>query len=65
MYAFTCLQTLTTPGSRRQQLVGDSGLSGRGAGEEPLSEEPPEGMFKPVAEPNQLDNMLLSNQMER
>ena len=33
------------------------------AGEEPLSEEPPEGMFKPVAEPNQLDNMLLSNQM--
>lgn len=33
------------------------------AGEEPLSEDPPEGMFKPVAEPNQLDNMLLSNQM--
>jgi translation initiation factor 3 subunit H len=33
------------------------------AGEEALSEEPPEGMFKPVAEPNQLDNMLLSNQM--
>lgn len=32
-------------------------------GEEPLSEDPPEGMFKPVAEPNQLDNMLLSNQM--
>lgn len=34
-----------------------------GAGEEPLAEDPPEGMFKPVAEPNQLDNMLLSNQM--
>lgn len=33
------------------------------AGEEPLGEEPPEGLFKPVAEPNQLDNMLLSNQM--
>lgn len=28
-------------------------------GEEPLPEDPPEGMFKPVAEPNQLDNMLL------
>ncbi|KAL4450191.1 hypothetical protein ABPG77_010860 [Micractinium sp. CCAP 211/92] len=38
-------------------------LARRAAGEEPLSEEPPEGMFKPVAEPNQLDNMLLSNQM--
>lgn len=35
------------------------------AGEEPLPEDPPEGMFKPVAEPNQLDNMLLSNQMSR
>lgn len=33
------------------------------AGEETLSEDPPEGMFKAVAEPNQLDNMLLSNQM--
>lgn len=33
------------------------------AGEEPLTEDPPEGMFKPVTEPNQLDNMLLSNQM--
>lgn len=33
------------------------------AGEEPLTEDPPEGMFKAVAEPNQLDNMLLSNQM--
>lgn len=33
------------------------------AGDEPLTEEPPEGMFKPVPEPNQLDNMLLSNQM--
>lgn len=32
-------------------------------GEEALPEDPPEGMFKPVAEPNQLDNMLLSNQM--
>ncbi|EFN54737.1 hypothetical protein CHLNCDRAFT_24150 [Chlorella variabilis] len=38
-------------------------MARRAAGEEPLSEEPPEGMFKPVAEPNQLDNMLLSNQM--
>ena len=28
-------------------------------GEEPLPEDPPEGMFKAVAEPNQLDNMLL------
>ncbi len=28
-------------------------------GEEPLPEDPPEGMFKSVAEPNQLDNMLL------
>lgn len=35
----------------------------RAAGEEPLSEEPPEGMFKAVAEPSQLDNMLLANQM--
>ncbi|PSC72242.1 Eukaryotic translation initiation factor 3 subunit H [Micractinium conductrix] len=35
----------------------------RAAGEETLSEDPPEGMFKAVAEPNQLDNMLLSNQM--
>ena len=35
----------------------------RAAGEEALLEDPPEGMFKPVAEPNQLDNMLLSNQM--
>lgn len=35
----------------------------RAAGDEPLTEEPPEGMFKPVPEPNQLDNMLLSNQM--
>ncbi|GAB4818778.1 hypothetical protein N2152v2_005824 [Parachlorella kessleri] len=33
------------------------------AGEEKLPEDPPEGMFKPVAEPNQLDSMLLSNQM--
>ena len=35
----------------------------RAAGEEVLPDEPPEGMFKPVAEPNQLDNMLLSNQV--
>ena len=35
------------------------------AGEEKLPEDPPEGMFKPVAEPNQLDSMLLSNQMSR
>lgn len=35
----------------------------RAAGEEMLSEDPPEGMFKPTPEPNQLDNMLLSNQM--
>ncbi len=36
----------------------------RAAGEEPLSEEPPlEGKLKPVPEPTQLDNMLLSNQM--
>lgn len=35
----------------------------RAAGEDPLAEDPPEGMFKPIAEPNQLDNMLLSNQM--
>jgi translation initiation factor 3 subunit H len=35
----------------------------RAAGEEPLPEEPPEGEFKKPAEPSQLDNMLLSNQM--
>jgi translation initiation factor 3 subunit H len=35
----------------------------RAAGEEPLSEEPPEGEFKKPAEPSQLDNMLLANQM--
>ena len=35
----------------------------RAAGEEMLTEDPPEGMFKPIPEPNQLDNMLLSNQM--
>lgn len=38
-------------------------MARRAAGEEPLPEDPPEGMFKAVAEPNQLDNMLLSNQM--
>ena len=35
----------------------------RAAGEEPLSEDPPEGEFRKPAEPSQLDNMLLSNQM--
>ncbi|KDD75575.1 hypothetical protein H632_c611p1 [Helicosporidium sp. ATCC 50920] len=35
----------------------------RAAGEEPLPEEPPEGMFKPPAEPLQLDALLLANQM--
>lgn len=37
--------------------------SRRAAGEEPLPEDPPEGEFKKPAEPSQLDNMLLSNQM--
>lgn len=35
----------------------------RAAGEEPLSEEPPADLAKKPAEPSQLDNMLLSNQM--
>jgi len=35
----------------------------RAAGEDPLPEEPPEGDFKKPAEPSQLDNMLLANQM--
>jgi len=34
----------------------------RAANEEPLPEEEP-GMFKPIPEPSQLDNLLLSNQM--
>lgn len=37
--------------------------SRRAAGEEPLPEDPPEGEFRKPAEPSQLDNMLLSNQM--
>jgi len=35
----------------------------RAAGEEPLPEDPPEGQFKAIQEPSQLDNMLLANQM--
>jgi len=35
----------------------------RAAGEEPLPEEPPEELFRKPAEPSQLDNMLLANQM--
>jgi C-terminal region of eIF3h len=35
----------------------------RAAGEEPLPEEEP-GLFKPLPEPSQLDNVLLANQMD-
>lgn len=35
----------------------------RAAGDEPLSEEPPESEFRKPAEPSQLDNLLLANQM--
>jgi translation initiation factor 3 subunit H len=35
----------------------------RAAGDEPLTEEPPESEFRKPAEPSQLDNLLLANQM--
>jgi translation initiation factor 3 subunit H len=35
----------------------------RAAGEEPLSEEAPDDKFRKPAEPSQLDNLLLANQM--
>ena len=54
---------------RYQQQVGQWKLTRRqenqarrAAGEEPLSEDPPEGEFRKPSEPSQLDNMLLSNQ---
>ena len=38
-------------------------MARRAAGEEPLPEEEP-GLFKPLPEPSQLDNVLLANQMD-